>query len=140
MRVEWAILCYNFNMKSESIDYYASAWRNRLKDRENRERELLEYALAEAKRIADILKSEYRAREIYLFGSLAFSLKNLRRFTFSSDIDLAVKNLPPERYFYILSRINEKSKFNVDIIDLDHCPEWLKESIIKNGVLLDEIS
>ncbi|MCX7796482.1 MAG: nucleotidyltransferase domain-containing protein [bacterium] len=76
--------------------------------------------------------------EYISLGSLTLYLKGLRIFKESSDIDLVVQPISKERYFYILAEIDRMSEFDVDIIDLEDCPEMLRNSILKNGILLYE--
>jgi predicted nucleotidyltransferase len=73
---------------------------------DDRDREELEKAIA--------LLKEYGAREVYLFGSMARGDADER-----SDWDLAVRGLPPERYFTALGSLLESMTRSVDLVDLD---------------------
>jgi len=86
--------------------------------------------------IAQTLVREGKAKRVYLFGSLAFSMKGGERFGVTSDIDLAVEALPKKEYFQILAEVNRMSDFEVDLVDLQSCSAPLREAILKNGVLL----
>lgn len=62
---------------------------------------------------ARLLQSE-GASEVYVFGSAAHG-----RIHPSSDVDLAVSGLPPEKFFGMLSRLSAIFLRQVDLIDLD---------------------
>ena len=62
---------------------------------------------------ARILKEE-GAKEVYLFGSAATG--KLRP---ESDIDLAVRGLPPERFFPAMSAVVFAISVPFDLVDLD---------------------
>jgi predicted nucleotidyltransferase len=57
---------------------------------------------------------EAGCREIYIFGSLVDGTV-----TSKSDIDLAVKGIPPEFYFKVLARLIMQLDHPVDLIDLE---------------------
>lgn len=63
--------------------------------------------------IAEILRA-HGARDVYVFGS---SAKGTHRP--DSDWDLAVRGLPPERFFRALAHITAASTRPVDLVDLD---------------------
>jgi predicted nucleotidyltransferase len=62
---------------------------------------------------ADILKAA-GCYECYIFGSLAEGRSGER-----SDIDLAVRGLPPERFFYISGQLSRQVRRPIDLVDLD---------------------
>lgn len=125
-------------MTTFDIGYYISAWRRRAELEKKREKMLAEKAFDTARFLTKVLVDRYGAKKVYLFGSLALYLKGLKSFKISSDIDLAVQPIPKEKYFYILAEMNRMSDFEVDIIDLEDCPKILRDSILKNGILLYE--
>lgn len=118
-------------MGHTDVEPYAAAWKRRLAEEENRWRELAGRAEEVAERAAAALVERYEATEVWLFGSLARG-----RFRPGSDIDLAARGLPPQKYFRILSEINADQEFDVDLIDLDACPPWLAEAVRQHGRLL----
>ncbi len=54
------------------------------------------------------------AHEVYLFGSAAMG--SMRK---GSDIDLAVKGLPPEAFFTAMGQAGDILQRQVDLVDLD---------------------
>jgi predicted nucleotidyltransferase len=52
--------------------------------------------------------------EIYLFGSLGSGESRA-----DSDIDIAVRGIEPEQFFYIYGELMSRLKHRVDLVDLD---------------------
>ena len=64
-------------------------------------------------RAVEISKAE-GCREIYVFGSVVVGTDGPR-----SDLDIAVRGCPPERFYRLLGRLMEELSHPVDLIDLD---------------------
>lgn len=120
------------------IESYLIAWKKRLELQRENEKKLADEAFSIACSLGKFLVEKYNVDRVYLFGSLALHLKGLKRFQSTSDIDLAVEGLPKDKYFHILAEINRLSEFKVDIVDLEDCPKVLKDSILKNGIIINE--
>jgi predicted nucleotidyltransferase len=87
-------------------------------------------ALLAARKAAKLLKSEFGATEVILFGSLA------RRgsFTLYSDIDLAVRGIAPEKFFAASAAIERVDvNFQIDLVELETCSPAVLRSIEKDG-------
>lgn len=69
------------------------------------------------------------AKEIYVFGSVAEG-----RATSHSDIDLAVRGLPPEVFFEAVGRVAMALTREFDIIDMDD-PSPFTEYLERKGKL-----
>ncbi len=83
-----------------------------------------------AHKAAELLRSEFGAKKVLLFGSLA------RRggFTLWSDIDLAATGVPPTRFFEAVGAVSGLSaEFKLDLIDLEACSPTLYEKIMEEG-------
>jgi len=90
-------------------------------------------ALNDAKEIAGILKERFGATEVRCFGSLT----DEARFSSLSDIDIAVKGVPPEKFYTAYAEITKKiSEFKIDLVDMDDCKESIKTEIMNNGVMI----
>jgi predicted nucleotidyltransferase len=90
-------------------------------------------AHAAARKATKLLRDEFGATEVILFGSLA------RRgsFTLFSDIDLAARGIPPARFFEAVGAvIGISAEFKIDLIDLETCPASMRENIEKDGKTL----
>lgn len=110
----------------ESIRRWKAAYRAELVNRRRRARRI-------ARKAAELLRAEFGATEVFLFGSLAVP----GRFTPWSDIDLAARGILPDRYFEAVSVvIGLSAEFKIDLVDLDHCSPSLKEVIETDGKVL----
>jgi predicted nucleotidyltransferase len=79
---------------------------------------------AQIERATAVLKAA-GAREVYVFGSAAAG--KLRG---SSDVDLAVSGLPPERFFEVMGKAEDALGRTLDLVDLDEVSpftDYLKE-------------
>lgn len=96
-----------------------------------RRAERRERAWVVAREAADLLRSRYGVSRVLVFGSLAEGT----HFTERSDIDLAAEGLPPEEHFAALGRLLAAfTDFELDLVDLDACPDGLRQAILKTGV------
>ena len=63
---------------------------------------------------AVIISKEEGCREVYIFGSVAIGVAG-----FHSDLDIAVRGCPPERFYRLLGRLMDELIHTVDLVDLD---------------------
>lgn len=83
-----------------------------------------------ARKAAKLLKTEFGAKEVILFGSLARRVD----FTRWSDIDLAVRGIDPEKFFGAFGAIERiDMNFQIDLVELETCPPALLKSIEEDG-------
>lgn len=97
--------------------------------------ELDAHAVALRQRAEDaarLLVRELGAREVWLFGSLAWGRPHER-----SDVDLAVRGIPADRHYRALARASDIVAGPVDLVDLDTCPASMRERILRDGIRLD---
>ena len=71
--------------------------------------------------------------EIYVFGSIAEG-----NYVKQSDIDLAIKGLPEDRYFKVYGELLGKLSRNLDLISLDYKNDFSK--MIKETGKLERIA
>jgi predicted nucleotidyltransferase len=77
------------------------------------------------------------ARRAWLFGSLAWG----RGYEPSSDIDIAVEGIPPDRILRVGCDLEARCRdFEVDLVDLREVSPGLRERILREGVLLYDSS
>ena len=103
--------------------------------RENKQRLLeIRYANAceTARKAAHILKNEYSADEVILFGSLLHK----QFFSLTSDIDVAVSGIPCDKFFQALYAVGFLSDIRVEMVDIEECRDYIKEIIKKEGIKL----
>ena len=120
-------------MKDYSV--YINAWHDRIAKKSIKLKKLRDKALKEADLLGQILINEFRVKEVYLFGSL---VRDEERFTEESDIDIAVKGLPPALYFRALGRLQDASSFEVDLIPWESAYGEYREVIEKEGRLFSD--
>lgn len=88
--------------------------------------------MAQAQRLAEILKTKFGATRVVLFGSM-LSASDIHM---SSDIDLAVWGLPVEKYLSALGHLLMSAKeFSVDLVRIEEAPSSLKAYIDRKSVV-----
>lgn len=91
-----------------------------------------EKALAVAHNIGSLLKHDFGATAVLLFGSLSGGIFGRR-----SDIDIGVLGISDESFYQSVAKAESAAApFNIDVIDLDHCPNGLRASILSEGIPL----
>lgn len=86
-----------------------------------------------ARQAATLLRMEYGAHKVVLFGSLVHK----DWFTPWSDIDLAAWGIPPERFYGAVAAVTGLSPaFQVDLVDLDTCRSSLRDVVEREGIEL----
>ena len=87
-------------------------------------------AMSVARKAAKLLKTEYGAKEVILFGSLARRVG----FTLWSDIDMASRGIPSEKYLTAMETVLYLSpEFKIDLVELETCSPALLKSIETEG-------
>jgi len=90
-------------------------------------------AIRLARQAADLLREEYSAKKIILFGSLAMDAG----FSEHSDIDMAAFGIPDALFYRAVAKVSGLSpEFVVDLVDPDSCRPSVKESILAGGIEL----
>lgn len=87
-------------------------------------------AMLIARKAAKLLKDDFGAKEVIVFGSLV-SRMGFRRW---SDIDLASRGIPPERYLTAMDTVlHLDPEFKIDLIELETCSPALLKNIEEEG-------
>nr|WP_290668423.1 nucleotidyltransferase domain-containing protein [Ardenticatena sp.] len=118
----------------EQLARYRETHRKR---REARARALAarrERAWAEARKAARLLKEEFGATRVVLFGSLA--REGGRFFDERSDIDLAVWGIAPRRFFVAWAAVEALGETPFDLVDGALASPTLRAVIESEGVEL----
>jgi predicted nucleotidyltransferase len=88
-------------------------------------------AMRIARRAATLLRTNFSAKRIVLFGSLA----NRGEFTLWSDIDLAVWDVAPARFYAAVAVVTGMSaEFKIDLVDIESCGPFLRKAIEQKGI------
>jgi len=84
-----------------------------------------------AKRAAALLKENFGAGKVVVFGSLTKRLW----FTRWSDIDLAAWGIPDEQFYAAVGAVTALSAdFKIDLIDVNECRDSLRKAIEAEGI------
>jgi uncharacterized protein len=102
--------------------------------KEQANREALERRRSQAMQIAqiaaEILRSEFGANRVVLFGSV-LSDPTDRSFYQGSDIDLAVWGISDRLYFKAVGKLQGLSEFAIDLVEPQDAPPYILEAIAK---------
>lgn len=90
-------------------------------------------AWVDAQTAASILRKQFGATNIIVFGSLVKD-----KFGEDSDIDMAVEGIAPSEFFAALSAINWQSKWEIDLKPLEALEPHFKQRVLETGVAIDE--
>jgi uncharacterized protein len=108
---------------------YINYWRDR-QAQQNLEREALtRQAWTDVNQIAKLLRSEFSATQIIVFGSLILG----DRFNAQSDIDLAVAGISPEQFFAAMAAVNQISHQWVDLKPLESLDSHFSQKVLQTG-------
>lgn len=117
-------------LTSQERDGYRESARRGEEAERRREAMRRERALAVASQAAAILKWEFGATRVFLFGSLADG----GPFHARSDIDLGVDSLPPADYWRADCRLEAVSgDLEIDLVALDSAPAALAQAVRRDG-------
>lgn len=119
-------------MTAEQLAAYRAGRRRREAEEAERRRQRGEAALRLAAEAAELLRAQFGATEVYLFGSLAEGAP----FAMHSDIDLAARGLGPAHYKALGRLLSLSRDFEFDLVDLDTCQEGLRDAVLARGVRL----
>lgn len=86
-----------------------------------------------ARKAATLLKSEFGAEKVFVFGSLLHESS----FTLWSDIDLSALGIAVDKYYAAVAAVSDlSSSARIDLVDLESCRPSLRDTIYKEGVEL----
>ena len=87
-------------------------------------------AMLVVRKAAKLLRAEYSAAKIYVFGSLA----RHGGFSLWSDIDIAAAGIPAKQFFEAVGVVTGlSSEFKIDLVDLGTCSPAILKSIQETG-------
>ncbi|MFQ5856173.1 MAG: nucleotidyltransferase family protein [Anaerolineae bacterium] len=117
----------------EEMAVYRATARRRWERKQQERAHRRERAWEVARRAAALLKEQYNARRVKLFGSLVRD----DRFYARSDVDLAVWGLDERLYYRVVSRLLDLDPaIEVDLVMAEDAPPALQEAIDREGVPL----
>jgi len=110
------------------LEPYVVYWRQRQAEGRARSLRLARQARAEARSVAAMLRRDFGATRIWLFGSLARG-----RFLPGSDIDLAVAGLPAAAFFLAVAQASHLSEFPIDLKPLEDLDPHFRARVLASG-------
>ena len=87
-------------------------------------------ARSDARRIAAFLRQRGASRIVGVGSAFVPD----RRFSWRSDIDIAVAGLPAERFFSVSAEAADLTDFDLDIIPIESATEAMHRTILEDGV------
>ena len=140
------IVCYNISMTEKihrtALDLPPEEWKKyqplqAILQRKSATHSQLERrrkrAMRVARQAASLLRKEFDAKKVMLFGSLAIP----EYFTLWSDIDLAVFGVPADRFYGAVAAVTGLSAdFKVDLVDAETCKVSLRDAIDRDGIVI----
>jgi len=120
-------------LSSTAMETCRRTARARARARQERLEARRDRAWAVARRAVAVLKDEFGARQVALFGSLTGAAP----FHLRSDIDLAVWGLDERQYYRAVSRLQDLDpSIGVDLVEAEHARPSLQAVIEREGVIL----
>lgn len=104
---------------------YIETARHRQRQRQNQLHQHRQQGLDQAKNAAQVLRDEFGVSRVVVFGSV------LDESTFheTSDLDLAVWDLPPSDYIAAVARLLQLTDFSIDLVEAESTSPYVQESI-----------
>ncbi|NJN89606.1 MAG: nucleotidyltransferase domain-containing protein [Leptolyngbyaceae cyanobacterium SL_5_14] len=115
-----------FKVPSDQMQQYILIARARRQQRLAALEQRRRHGFEVAKTAAQILKTEFGASHVVLFGSLLND-----HFHETSDLDLAVWELPENAYFKAIARLLSLSDFGVDLVEVQRADPEILEAIVQ---------
>ncbi len=118
-------------MTPEQLAAYRATRRRRESEEAARRSVRVDVALRLAREAAQVLRADFGATDVLLFGSLAEG-----GFGAHSDIDLAARGLGAAHYGALGRLLMLSPDFEFDLVDLDTCTQGLRDAVEHHGVAL----
>ena len=117
----------------EKMAAYKRTARLRQAQRQREMAERRERAWQVARQAARLLKEEYSAAQVFVFGSLAHGAWFHPR----SDIDLAAAGIPDELFFKAWNAVDYlDDSIEIDQVPLESAKEWVHQEVRERGIEL----
>ncbi len=121
------------NPSEAQIEVYRQTARRRKALQASALKKRVVIAQAVAVQAAEWLRQTYNIQQVWLFGSLV----QPQWFTMTSDIDLAIAQIPPADYLMAIARLQDISpNFQIDLVQLERIPASFQSVILSEGKLL----
>jgi len=119
------------NLSPEQLDQYRRTAARREKIRAVKIKPRMEKAWKLAKKAAKVLREQYHAERVAVFGSLLHE----SRFTEWSDVDIAAWGIAPDQTFRAIGTVMDlDSSFKINLVDVNTCTPSLLKAIEKEAI------
>jgi uncharacterized protein len=113
------------------LQTYRQTARRRFDARSVLVKERIKAAWQVARKAAKLLREEYQATKVVVFGSLLSEA----RFTAWSDVDIAAWGIAPDKTFRAIGAVMDlDSSIEINLVDVNTCSPALLQSIETEGV------
>jgi predicted nucleotidyltransferase len=120
-------------VSEKDLEAYRATCRRRDAEERRRQREARQAGGEAARRAAALLREQFGAERVVLFGSLAREEPLGPR----SDVDLAVEGLSTDTYYQAVAHTQRVAgEWTVDLVRLERCDSSLRERIKQEGIAL----
>src|SRR3990172_9286854 len=119
------------NLSPEQLDQYRRTAARREKIRAVKIKPRMEKAWKLAKKAAKVLREQYHAERVAVFGSLLHE----SRFTEWSDVDIAAWGIAPDQTFRAIGTVMDlDSAIEINLVDVNTCTPSLLKAIEEEAV------
>lgn len=120
-------------VSAEAMAKYRATAQRRRKEEQQALVRRRERAWEVTRRAAALLKDQFKATRVAVFGSLVHGYW----FSRTSDVDLAAWGLESDDYFVAVAKLQDISpEFKIDLVSVESCKPALRETIARDGELL----
>ncbi|MCU0525593.1 MAG: nucleotidyltransferase domain-containing protein [Elainella sp. Prado103] len=117
-------------LSADQIARYRAGARQQEQQHQQQQRERQQRGLEVARQAAQLLKQEFGAQRVRLFGSLL----DVGRVRQESDVDLAVDGLDDRRYLEAVAQLLDLSDFSIDLVQVEYAAPRIRQIIDQQGV------
>ncbi|MFQ5340808.1 MAG: nucleotidyltransferase family protein [Anaerolineae bacterium] len=118
------------DLTPEAMAVYRATARRRWEADQRERAQRHERAWETAHQAAALLKEQFGATQVMVFGSLVHD----DWFSETSDVDLAAWGLKGDEYFIAVARLQDlSSEFEVDLVAMEHCKPGLQSVVMEEG-------
>jgi uncharacterized protein len=118
-------------LSARQLQAYRQTAHRRLDARSALVKERMDAAWQVARKAAKLLREEYQATKVVVFGSLLSE----SRFTAWSDVDIAAWGIAPEQTFRAIGAVMDLDpSIEINLVDVNTCSPSLLQSIETEGV------
>lgn len=125
----------------EQMAIYRTSAQKRQQQKRDRLQQRQRLGLIVAQQASELLKRDFQAEKVVLFGSMRFALSAAEqspdRIHERSDVDLAVWGLNPQDYFQAVGQLLAlHPDISVDLVEVETASPRLRQAIETTGVIL----